>query len=130
MRFLFDANMPPPLAGALRMLGKPVVHVRSLPELGPHPPDPLIMEYSGQNGFLVVSRDLRQAREPWFRPTMHRVRAGYFLVRASRRRGVELQAWELCKLIVKAWDDIERYADQHDLPFLALVKPNGRVMTY
>jgi hypothetical protein len=112
------------------MLGKPVAHVREVPELGPKAPDQLIMQYSAENGFLVVSRDLQQSDEPWFKPTLLSVRAGYFLVRASKRRGVEPQAWELCKLIVKAWEDMERYAGQRDVPFLALVKARGSVVSY
>ncbi|CAN5898331.1 hypothetical protein BH24GEM1_BH24GEM1_02510 [soil metagenome] len=130
MRFLFDANMPPPLALALRTLSKSVVHVRDIPELGPKAPDPLIMAYSAENGYLVLSRDLAQSDESWFKPTLLQKRAGYFLVRASRRRGVELQAWELVKLMVKAWEDIERHARENPVPFLALVKANGRVTSY
>lgn len=122
--------MPPPLAAALRILSKSVVHVRDIPELGPKAPDPLIMQYSAENGYLVISRDLAQADEPWFKPTLLQKRAGYFLVRASRRRGVEMQGWELSKLVIKAWDDIERYAEQRQVPLLALVKPSGRVTSY
>lgn len=104
MRFLFDNGMPQPLAQALRILGKPVVHVRDVSELGPKAPDPLILEYSGSNG--------------------------YFLLRAAAVKGVEPHGWELCKIMVKAWDDVERFAADNKTPFLALIKWNGRVSTY
>jgi hypothetical protein len=130
VKFLFDANMPPPLAAALRTLSKPVVHVREVPELGRAAPDDLIMRYAAANGYLVISRDLAQAEESWFKPTLLRVKAGYFLIRASKRRGVEPQFWELCKLVVKAWEDIERYGSEKSVPLLALVKANGRVSSY
>ncbi len=88
------------------------------------------MQYSTQNRLFVVSRDLSQAEESWFKPTLLRSKAGYFLVRASKAKGVEPLAWELAQLIVKCWDDVERYASEKSTPFIALIKRNGRVTTY
>ena len=122
--------MPHPIAAALRTLGKSVVHVRDIGELGPKAPDPLIMQYSAANNFFVVSRDLSQAEEAWFKPTLLQAKAGYFLVRAAKTKGIEPRGWERSKLIIKAWDEVERYAAAKPLPFLALVKPNGFVTTY
>ena len=122
--------MPPPVVAALRLLGKSVLHVRDIDELGPRAPDPLIMQYAGQRGYVVMSRDLKQANEPWFKPTLLRSNVGYVFLRAAKANGIEPHAWELSKLIVKAWDDVERYASSHKMPFVALIKPNGRVVTY
>lgn len=43
MNFLFDNNLPAPLAEALRLLSKPVAHVRDITELGAAAPDDLIV---------------------------------------------------------------------------------------
>ena len=57
MSFLFDNNLPPPLAEALRQLSKPVTHVREIGELGPAAPDDLILDYAASWNHVVVTRD-------------------------------------------------------------------------
>jgi hypothetical protein len=130
VKFLFDNHIPLGLSAAMRAFQKSVAHVRDIQALGPKAPDPLIMQYGGENGYFVVTRDLAQAEEPWFKPTILQTKAGYFFLRASKRKGVEPNGWDLCKLMVKAWDDMERYAAEHSVPFMALIQPNGRVSNY
>jgi hypothetical protein len=131
VKFLFDNNLPQPVAGALRLLGKSVVHVRDITSLGQKPPDDLIMQYAAQVGYHVVTRDFRQLEADWFRPTLRRLEVGYFFVRATRhRKGLELEAWPLARMIVRAWDEIERFASEHTPPFIAIVKPGGGVSSY
>ena len=48
MTFLFDNNLPAPLAEALRLLGRGVTHVREIRELGQAAPDDLILDYAAQ----------------------------------------------------------------------------------
>ena len=57
MNFLFDNNLPAPLADALRLLNKPVVHVRGISELGAAAPDDLILDYAAAWDYTVVTRD-------------------------------------------------------------------------
>ena len=40
----------------------------------------------------------------------------------------QLNAWGIAKLVVKAWDDIERFASANRLGFIAIVQKNGRVI--
>lgn len=75
MKFLFDNNLPHPIASALRILQKSVQHVRDIPELGAAAPDDLILSYAGQRGFVLVTRD---------RGTTHRS-----IARSSKKRELE-----------------------------------------
>jgi hypothetical protein len=130
MRALFDNNMSRPLAMALKYLSKSVVHVRDIPELGPKALDEVIMPYAAEHGFVVVTEDLRQMDLAWFQPSLRKLGAAYVFIRGTKRKGVDLKAWELAKLVVKAWDEIERHAERNWPCFTALVKPSGFVTTY
>ena len=102
MRFLFDNNMPQPLAEALRILSQPVVHVREIRGLGHRAPDDLIMQYAAEHGYTVVTRDLDQMGREWLKPTLITLKAAYVFARSSRQKDVELRAWQFSKLVIKA----------------------------
>ena len=61
MNCLFDANMPPSLAQALRLLGKQVVHIAEIGALGRGAPDQQVIEYGAGHRQVVVTRDLSMA---------------------------------------------------------------------
>jgi len=126
VNFLFDNNLPAPLAEALRLLSKRVSHVRELSELGASAPDDLILDYAVRWDYIVVTRDTAMRREPHFQALLKAKKVGVVFVRTGAAR--QMQAWEIAKLIVKAWDDIERFAAAHPRPFIALVQRNGRVV--
>lgn len=125
MKFLFDNDLPHPIARALRILGQPVQHVRDIPDLGPGSPDDLNLDYAGRRGFYLVTKDKAIKRTPQFRAIITEAKIGAFFVSTGKAR--QLSGWETAKLLIKAWDDIVRYANQHDAPFLMLVQRNGRV---
>ena len=60
MNFLFDNNLPAPLADALRLLNKPVVHVRGISELGAAAPDDLILDYAVTWNYTVVTHEIER----------------------------------------------------------------------
>ena len=126
MNFLFDNNLPAPLAEALRMLSKRVAHVRDLTELGPGATDDLILDYSVRWDYVVVTRDTTMRRAPHFQALLRAKKVAVVFVRTGAAR--QMDAWQIAKLIVKAWDDIERFAATHSRPFIALVQRNGRVV--
>ena len=126
MKFLFDNDLPHSLATALRGLNQPVQHVRDIPELGAASPDDLNLSYCARRNFFLVTRDRAIMRTPQYRAIIKEEGIGVFFVDAGKAR--QLGAWEIAKLLIKAWDDIQRYASDHKPPFLALVKPNGRVL--
>jgi predicted nuclease of predicted toxin-antitoxin system len=125
VNFLFDNNLPAPLAEALRLLSKRVTHVRDLSELGPGATDDLILDYSVQWGYVVITRDTAIRRQPHFQALLKAKKVAVVFVRTGSAR--QMDAWQIAKLIVKAWDDIERFAGTHSRPFIALLQQNGRV---
>lgn len=126
MNFLFDNNLPAPLADALRLLSKPVVHVRGISELGAAAPDDLILDYAAAWDYTVVTRDRAMRKSPHFQALLRARKLGVIFVSAGNAR--QLNAWQIAQLIIKAWDDIEQFASTHARPFLALVQSNGRVI--
>ncbi len=126
MTFLFDNNLPEPLAGALRLLGKPVVHVRNIKELGHGAPDELILEHAAEWDYVVVTRDRAMRKSPHFQALLRARRIAVVFVNTGGAR--QLNAWQIAQLIVKAWDDIEAISATHSRPLLALVQANGRVV--
>ena len=126
MNFLFDNNLPAPLAEALRLLSKPVTHVRDISDLGPAAPDDLILDYAVKWNYVVVTRDRAMRRTPHFQALIKTKSLGVIFVRTGGAR--QLSGWQIAKLLVKAWDDIETFADGRQRPFLALVQANGRVL--
>jgi predicted nuclease of predicted toxin-antitoxin system len=128
VKFLFDNDLPHPIASALRMLAQPTQHVRDIPDLGANAPDDLNLSYAGRRGFFLVTRDKAIKRTPQYRLIINEEKVGIFFVAAGKAR--QLTAWELAKLIVKAWDEIMRFADQNSPPFMALVQQNGRVVQF
>jgi predicted nuclease of predicted toxin-antitoxin system len=125
---LFDANMPYDLAWALRRLGKSVVHVVDIEELGSGAPDHQIVQYAASRGLVVVTRDHAMKRTHGFKADVVRLKAGIFLVNTGSAR--QLRAWEIAKLMFRAWDHMEAFVEEHGVPFVALVKHNGRVVTF
>lgn len=126
MNFLFDNNLSPALAEALRLLGKSVSHVREISGLGAAAPDDLILDYAVQWDYFVVTRDRAMRTTPHFQALIRTRPLGVFFLKTGLAR--QLGAWEIAKLVVKAWDEIERHAETHSRPFMALVQPNGRVV--
>lgn len=61
MKYLFDENLPQRLADALANLGLPVEHVQAHDLAAT--PDQHIFEYCRQNGYALVSADLRIHRD-------------------------------------------------------------------
>ncbi len=126
MNFLFDNNLPAPLADALRLWNKPVVHVRGISELGAAAPDDLILDYAAAWSYTVVTRDRAMRKSPHFQALLNARKLGVVFVNTGNAR--QLNAWQIAQLIVKAWDDIEQFTATRPRPFLALVQSNGRVI--
>jgi predicted nuclease of predicted toxin-antitoxin system len=127
VKFLFDNDLPHPIASALRVLHKPVQHVRDISDLGASAPDDLNLNYAGKRGFILVTRDKAIRRTPQYRAIIAKERVGVVLVTAGKAK--QLDGWGLAKLIIKAWDDIEKHVAASRPPFFALVQPNGRVIS-
>ena len=127
MNFLFDNNLPAPLADALRLLSKSVAHVRNIKELGPAAPDDLILDHALRWDYFVVTSDRAMRRSRHFQALLRERGLGVFFVNTGTAR--QLNSWQIAQLVIKAWDEMERFAERHGRPFLALVQRNGRVIT-
>ncbi len=129
MIFLFDANMPVVLARALNEFGKQVLHVDTVKELGRGAPDPVILQYAGERGMVVVSKDLSMAGEAWFQPELRKSAAGVVFVRSGSKRE-QKQLWGLAQQVVRGWDSVEAFAARTPRPFTAILKSRGGVSRY
>jgi len=127
VKFLFDNDLPHPIASALRILQKPVQHVRDISDLGASSPDDLNLNYAGRRGFILVTRDKAIRRTPHYRAIISKERVGVVLISAGKAK--QLDGWGLAKLIIRAWDDIESHTATRRAPFFALVQANGRVIS-
>jgi predicted nuclease of predicted toxin-antitoxin system len=125
LTFLFDNNLPPALSDALRLLDKAVLHVRDVKDLGGAAPDDLILDYAATWGHVLVTRDRAMRQTPHFRALLGAKKLGVVFVSTGGSR--QLNAWQIAKLLVKAWDEIERYAGTQRRAFICLVQQNGRV---
>jgi predicted nuclease of predicted toxin-antitoxin system len=126
VNFLFDNNLPAPLADALRLLNKSVVHVRGISELGAAAPDDLILDYAAAWDYTVVTRDRAMRKSPHFQALLHARKVGAVFVNTGNAR--QLNTWQIAQLIIRAWDEIEQFAESNARPFLALVQKNARVI--
>lgn len=59
MRILADENVPEPYVSALRGDGHNVSYSRNVGTLGPSASDAAILEYAEENGFAVLSTDVK-----------------------------------------------------------------------
>ena len=98
MNFLFDNNLPVPLADALRLLNKPVVHVRGISELGAAAPDDLILDHAGAWNYTLVTRDRAMRKSPHFQALLRARKLGVIFVNTGNAR--QLNAWQIAQLIV------------------------------
>lgn len=128
MKFLFDNDLPHPIASALRILQQPAQHVRDVPDLGAGASDDLNLSYAGRRGFFLVTRDKAIKRTPQYRSIIAAEKVGVFFVAAGKAR--QLSGWELAKLTIKAWDDMQAFGARNKPPFAALVRKNGRVVRF
>lgn len=125
MTYLFDNNLGQALATALRTLGKPTMHVREISELGGAAPDDLILQYAGQWNHVLMTRDRALTRTPQYRGIITAKQVGVVVYQAGKAR--QMGAWEITKLVVKSWDDMERFVASTSRPFIAFVSASGRI---
>jgi len=126
--FLFDNNVSRALAQALRILGKSVNHIADIQELGHGADDRAILEYAGPRSEFVVTRDFAQRKVPQFKADVIQLKAGVFMLYTGSAR--QLRAWEIAKMVVRAWDNMELFARTNSVPFVVLIRQNGTVVTY
>ena len=125
MNFLFDNNMSHPLARALRLLSQPVTHVRDILGAGRGCPGRSYPQPRGQPGLLRRHEGPSHPTDTGFSSNHHR--RGRWRVLPSRGRARQLAGLDEAKLVIKAWDNVLRFAERNAPPFTASIQKNGQV---
>lgn len=119
--FLFDANLSPRLAEALRSLGEQAYHVND--RLGPGAPDELWIEYAGTRGWCIISADLAITRRDHERAALRQHQVGaFFLFPGWKRRP------DFCltvQTIIRHWPAIKRCARERARLFIVGIRERG-----
>ena len=120
VRFMFDANLPPGLAEALRVLGEPAEHVNEI--FAPATPDETWIRHAGERGMCVISRDVNITRRPHELRALREYDVGAFFLLPGKRSP------QLCKIIqtvIRYWPDLKCVAATEDRPFQYQIGERG-----
>lgn len=123
MNFLFDENLPPALARALRVLGEPVRHVVDVPELGRGATDQEIIPFAARWGYRIVSRDLGMVKPSQLKAIIHAEGVGLYLFRLGKAR--QPAKWELFQYVIKYWPAITEHAGRTLPPYTMQIRRTG-----
>lgn len=127
MSYLFDNNIAPALADALKLLSKPVVHVRDISSLGAAAPDDAILDHAAQWGHVLVTRDRDLRHSAHYRAVLATRKLVVVFVNTGKAR--QLNAWQIAQLVVRGWDNLERFVATSKRPLIGLMQQNGRVVS-
>ncbi|HEX7240223.1 MAG TPA: DUF5615 family PIN-like protein [Longimicrobiaceae bacterium] len=115
---LFDENLPPRLARALRELGENAYHVHDV--LHPGAPDEMVLRYAGEREWCMLSSDRMILQRPHERETLKEMGVGTFFLNESIRGSCKI-----FRTVVRNWSDMKRVARTEAKPFLYLIRENG-----
>jgi hypothetical protein len=119
--FLFDANLPPRLSEALRLLGEQAHHVNDF--LPPGTPDEIWIRYAGERSWNIVSRDVNITKRPHEQAALlqHGIGA-FFLFPGMRRQPTFCQ---LIRTVISRWPEMKHRAAEETPPFALRVPQRG-----
>lgn len=128
MKYLFDENMPPRLAEALRVLGQPVVHVNNLDDLRRGSPDEVVIKYASRWNYRLISLDRQMTRTPHLKSLILTEGVGAYYIHSGKKQN--LPGWELARLLISRWDDIKYHSVRNEPPYTMLLKPRGALCSF
>lgn len=120
--FLFDANLPPALPEALRVLGEPAEHVSEI--FAPATPDETWIRYAGERNWCIVSRDMNITRKPHERAALHEFSVGAFFLLPGRRPP---RLCQVIQTVIRHWPELKRVASTECRPFQFEIRERGGV---
>jgi hypothetical protein len=108
--FLFDENMPPRLAHALRELGESCFHVTD-PEirLG-GAPDEIVLRYAGERGWLFVGRDHNILHLAHERAAIRESAVGAYFLNQTLNKSL----CTITRAIFRNWPEMKRLAKSQE----------------
>jgi hypothetical protein len=120
--FFLDENMPRRLAEALHdHLGENVTHLYD--HFGADGVlDPDVLRLVGNQGWFLVSRDLKIMRRPHEREVIQRMGIGAFFLKDSLN-----DFCSIVRALIHNWPEMKRYAGSRQRPFALLLRERGIV---
>ncbi len=119
MKFIFDENLPRDFAIGLTHFGQDVKHVLDFFPQGKT--DTEILEFVGDNGYYLVTKDNRIRYHPNEFTALRNHNVGaFFLV------GKQMKSWEIVKQLVLCWDDVLEISKTQHKPFIYKIKRRGK----
>ena len=120
---LLDENLPPCVALALRSLKEKAVHVVDSDGPGRGTTDLELFRWLRGQGdeWCLVTRDLRQSKNPQELHAMKSHQLGVFQIQARR----DLTVFGMGELIVRNWRSMSAICDTESRPFIYALKPNA-----
>ena len=109
---MFDANLPPGLAEALRVLGEPAEHVSDI--FAPATPDETWIRYAGERGWCIVSRDVNITRRPYELKALRESEVGAFFLLPGKRSP---RLCQTIQTVIRHWPELKRIAATERRPF-------------
>jgi predicted nuclease of predicted toxin-antitoxin system len=122
MRFFFDNNLSYRLVDGLKAFGEDVVHLTEY--FSADEKDTVWLEYIGQNGWVLITRDEKIRWNPAELAAFRRNRVGAFFLGGKNKSG-----WDLIQQIIRVWPTINDYAEHTNKPYAFRIPPNGTKFT-
>jgi hypothetical protein len=110
--FLFDANLPPGLAEALRVLGESASHVSEI--FAPGTPDETWIRHAGERNWCIISRDVNITRRHHELAALRHFSVGAFFLLPGKRSP---RLCQIIQTIIRHWPELKRIARAEERPF-------------
>jgi predicted nuclease of predicted toxin-antitoxin system len=118
VKFFLDNNLSSHLAHGMRAFGEDVIHLQDVfPE---NTDDPEWLEYVGDQGFFLITRDERVRRRPVELESLLKHKVGAFFL-----GGKNLGRCDLIRQLVANWSRIKEEAGKTRPPFAFRIPPRG-----
>ncbi len=121
MTYFFDNNLSPRLVEGLRAFGEDVVHLRD--EFPDETDDTVWLPEIGRRGWYLVTHDKKISKKPAEIRALKQAGVGAFVFTQQR----DLPMWGWVETVVKRWVEINRWAAEHQRPFVAGIPERGRI---
>lgn len=112
MTFFCDRNMGRGIPAALKLLGLPVISRDE--KFAQDTPDDVWLEQAGQQGWAVLTRDMRFLRVQSQRRALRDHSVGCFVL----WKAASLPRWDAVRIIARNWDEIQAAVRDESRPFL------------
>lgn len=118
MKFFFDVNIGENLVYGLRCFGENVVHSKELNFENVE--DSVWLQYIGERGLVLITRDERVRLNPAEITAIHKYKVKAFFV-----GGKNIGKCQLIRQIVRIWPRIKELSRKERPPFIYRIRPNG-----